>query len=381
MHPILKTTKELEEYLKKLNESKVIFLDTEFKRQDTYFPILCLIQLSINGSIALIDPFIKECKLDPLVNVLLDNTILKVLHSARQDLEILYGYTKCKPISPIFDTQLAAAFCGYGLSVSYENLVSDLLDTALDKSQRITDWERRPLTDKQIKYAMNDVLYLPQVYVALQNKIKAKGILDFCEEEFAILENSSFVQVTTEKLVCKIKFESKDLEKVARMIKLINWREQLAAKLNLNRARIITDEEIFLLVFKFTSQTILQMKDAMVVLELSNLLKSPCTQTELILARKIIAKKFNKSMRLNKSFCRLILDLVAQKAQIAQSIIASSEDINLLVQNDINSTEQKQLRIMKGWRYELIGRKLEDFFNGNIIISLEDGRMSMRNKL
>ena len=86
-------------------------------------------------------------------------------------------------------------------------------------------------------------------------------------------------------------------------------------------------------------------------------------------------------MRLNKSFCRLILDLVAQKAQIAQSIIASSEDINLLVQNDINSTEQKQLRIMKGWRYELIGRKLEDFFNGNIIISLEDGRMSMRNKL
>jgi len=377
MHPILKTTKELEEYLKKLNESKVIFLDTEFKRQDTYFPILCLIQISVNGSVALIDPLIKECKLDPLVQVLLDDNIVKVLHSARQDLEIFYLYTKGKAILPIFDTQIAAAFCGYGQAVSYENLVSDLLSVVLDKSQRITDWEKRPLTDRQIKYAINDVLYLPQIYNALQQKLAQNNSADYFLEELATIEDNSFVQVAIEKLVSKIKFESRDPNKVARMVKLISWREELAGKLNLNRAKIITDEEIFLLVFQFSSQTILEKQDAIVISELSRILQAPLQDSELALAKKIIAKKFNKSIKLNKSFCRLILDLVSQEMKIASSIIATSDDINLLVQHDINNAHFAQNRIMKGWRYLVFGQKLEEFFSGRIIVRIEQGNVRL----
>jgi len=377
MQPILKTTEELEKYLEKLNNSKVIFLDTEFKRRDTYFPILCLIQLSVAGEIVLIDPSIKDCKLDPLIKVLSDHNILKVLHSARQDLEILYFYTKDKPIGPIFDTQVAAAFCGLGLSVSYESLVNDFMNVALDKSQRITDWEKRPLSDKQIKYALNDVLYLPQIYERLEDTLTKKGYNKYYKEEALLLEDHNNFQISDEKLLKKIKFDSKDPQKIAKLLRLIKWREKLAAKLNINRAQIISDVEIYLLVFKFSASSIFEELDEDTALTIKNLLTAPPAEDEQIRAKAIIKKKFSSQLKLNRNLCKVILQLVAIDSDIAESIIATSDDLNYLVQHDLGSDPSKEMRIMKGWRYEIYGKTLEDFCSGHAAIRIEGPELTI----
>jgi ribonuclease D len=380
MHPILKTTQELEEYLKKLDESKIIFLDTEFKRKDTYHPILCLIQISINGDIALVDPLNAQCKLDPLTRVLMDDSILKVLHSARQDLEILYFYTKGKPIRPLFDTQIAAAFCGYGLTVSYENLVNEFLDVSLDKSQRITDWEKRPLTDKQIKYAINDVLYLPEVYSKLLQENLESRTLEYCKEEFAAIENSNFLKITQEKLLRKIKFDTKDPYKIAKLLRLLVWRENLALKLNLNRSKILDDEEIYLLAFKFSSKSMIEKFEPEIYQELHSILHHPISDDELNKVNKVIKKKFTQSFKFSRNLCRIIFELITNKISIARGIIANSDDINAFAQGEIGKSTPSQSKLLHGWRYKLVGAQLEDFFAGNQIIRIENCIASLHKK-
>lgn len=380
MHPILKNTQELEEYLKKLDESKIIFLDTEFKRQDTYYPILCLIQLSINGDIALVDPLSAQCKLDPLTRVLIDDSILKVLHSARQDLEIFYLYTKGRPIRPIFDTQIAAAFCGYGMTVSYENLVNELLGVSLDKSQRITDWERRPLTEKQIKYAINDVLYLPQVYRLLLQKNLANRNLKYCREECEVIENNKFLKITVDKLLRKIKFDSKDPYKIAKLIRLVTWRENLAIKLNLNRAKILDDEEIYLLAFKFCNKIILEKLNPALYHELPDLLKEPLTNREISQVKDIVKKKFTQTFRFNRNLCRMIFEIITAGSAIAAGIVANSEDINSFARDNSEKSSSGSSRLLEGWRYKLVGEQLEDFFAGNQLIRIENCQLSLCKK-
>jgi ribonuclease D len=374
MHLILNTTQELEEYLKTVNESKIIFLDTEFKRRDTYFPILSLLQLSINGKIAIVDPLSKFCKLDPLVKILLDKSIIKVLHSARQDLEILYSYTQNKPIKPIFDTQIAAAFCGYGISVSYEFLVQDLLKVNLDKSQRVTDWAHRPLTKDQIQYALCDVLYLPAIYAKLLELTESNKTFQYCLEECTVLESSNFLKTTTRKLISKLRFESKDASQVAKLIRLVNWRETLAQKLNINRGQILQDSEIHLLTSKISNTSIFDKYDNIMANEIQNILKTKLSENELMVAQGIIKDKFMRSFKLNRNLCRIVIQIIADHLSIASELIANAQDIDIFAISNKASGENCQSKLFTGWRYEIAGRCLEDFFAGKIFIRIDDSK-------
>jgi ribonuclease D len=377
MTHILKTTEELEVFLSKLQKTKVIYLDTEFKRRDSYFPILCLIQVSVANQIALIDPTIKTISLEPLLNILSDNNILKVLHSARQDLEIFYYYNNYKPIAPIFDTQIAASFCGFGSSESYESLVAKLLNVHLDKSQRITDWAKRPFTDKQLKYAVNDVLYLPQIHAYLAKILKETKRSFWHDEEVESYQNPRSFMLPNEKLWKRINFDSKDPQKVAQLLGLINWREELAAKVDLNRGQIISDIDLYLLVFKNNRTQILACLDQKIQQEIVTILDSPQSSYLVNRAQQIIKLKLQNATSYCRILVKLILRIKAQELGISEELIAKNEDLTILCQFGRKSKYVDELKIMHGWRLTAFGKTLNEFLSGKKALRIEKGQISL----
>jgi len=178
---IITTTPELKKFCKKLAKYPFITVDTEFIREKTYYPVLCLIQVGCSDMAACIDPLAPEIDLSPLFELFLDKKVLKVFHAARQDLEIFYHLMGKMP-TPLFDTQIAAMVCGYGDAVAYQQLVEQLTPTRLDKSMRFTDWSKRPLLDKQIGYALNDVIPLVEVYQKLTDELHQNGRMEWLKK-------------------------------------------------------------------------------------------------------------------------------------------------------------------------------------------------------
>ena len=185
MHYV-KDTNHLVELCSKLNKSKFLAIDTEFIREKTYWPKLCLIQVFNGEDKIIIDPLEKKLDLKPFFKILSNNEIVKIFHSGRQDIEIFYNLTKKIPKN-IYDTQIAAMVCGFGDSIGYENLVSQLLGKKIDKTSRLTNWSNRPLSKKQINYAISDVTHLYEVYPLIRDKIINNKRESWLKEEIKIL--------------------------------------------------------------------------------------------------------------------------------------------------------------------------------------------------
>ncbi|MFL5189300.1 MAG: ribonuclease D, partial [Microvirga sp.] len=179
----------------RLSQHPFVTVDTEFLRETTYYPKLCLIQMASSdpGEAYLVDPLAEGISLEPFMALMADKNVVKVFHSARQDLEIVWNLGGIVP-EPLFDTQVAAMVCGYGDSVSYEQLSNDLAKAKIDKSSRFTDWSRRPLTDAQLTYALSDVTHLVKVYEALLAQLQNNGRLEWLAEEMAILTSPETYQ-------------------------------------------------------------------------------------------------------------------------------------------------------------------------------------------
>ena len=183
---LIKTNKELKEVCKILTKAKFITIDTEFIREKTYWSQLCLIQVCSDNIEVIIDPLEEEIDLTPFIKILNKKSVLKVLHSGRQDIEIFYKISGKIP-SPIFDTQVAAMVCGFGDSVGYEKLVDKILKKKIDKSSRFSNWAKRPLTKQQLQYAIGDVTHLYEIYPILNNKLKETKRTKWLDEELKIL--------------------------------------------------------------------------------------------------------------------------------------------------------------------------------------------------
>ena len=374
MKPIINTTEELENFLLHLKDTKVIFLDTEFKRIDTYYPILCLIQISIGNRIALVDPTVKTCSIIPLLKILSDNNILKVFHSARQDLEIFYYYNNYQPIKPIFDTQIAASFCGFGGSVSYENLVLNIAGTQLDKSQRVTNWEKRPLSDKQYLYAVNDVLYLPKVYAHLDLLLTQAGRRAFHDEEAYELENPENFIYSAGKLWKRINFNSKNVQKIANLLAIIDWRENVAAQTNLNRARILSDQDLGIIVFGSSNSHVLHNLDEITLQQINEILNSSQNKYQKK-AEEVLHQKFhhNNISKSSHNIMKIILKIRAKEQGIPMEIITNTSELMKLSQFPPSSIYLKQLKLMQGWRYEAFGKYAYKFLLGELALRIEAG--------
>jgi len=370
---ILKIEKKdaLKSFCAELEKQPFITVDTEFIRQKTYHAILCLIQIATpDGCAACIDPLAPEMDLTPLLDIMKNNQILKVFHSARQDLEIFYDLMNDLP-RPLFDTQIGAMVCGLGESISYHNIVHHYLKLDLDKSFRETDWSARPLAEKQLSYALADVTHLVKVYEKMKEEIKLKGRESWIEEETNALLCPDLYKPQPMEMWKKLKPASTKPEYLAVLQALCAWREELALKKNRPRRYILRDEIILELAalsptkesdfehFKSKKEFSFQHEYAPQVIQIiTDALALPKDQ----MPEMEKEKPLTAAQHAVKEMLRLLLTIVSDQIGVAPKIIASAEDLDNTARSD------KNLRIMTGWRYEIFGKKALAFKKGKLAL-------------
>ena len=242
MTPII-STDDLEAFCRRQADADFLAIDTEFMREGTYWPRLCLVQIAGPDEASVIDPLADGIDLSPLFALVNESPVIKVFHSARQDIEIFFNLTGRVP-SPLFDTQVAAMVCGFGESVGYETLVSKLAGQRVDKTSRFTDWSRRPLSDRQLRYALADVVHLRPVYMTLLRQLEESGRTPWLEEEFAVLTDPATYAVRPENAWRRIKTRSTDPKLLAVLRELASWREREAQSRDLPRGRVVRDDAL-----------------------------------------------------------------------------------------------------------------------------------------
>ena len=242
----------LADFCERLRGAPYITVDTEFLRDTTYWPKLCLVQLggpvgkdgATEDNVAAIDALAEGLDMQPLFDLLRDESVLKVFHSGRQDMEIFYNLMGGDLPKPIFDTQVAAMVCGFGEQVGYDTLAKKLVGAHIDKSSRFADWSKRPLTDKQLNYALSDVTYLRQIYDQLKAQLERTGRARWLDEEMAILTDPATYRADPELAWLRLKTRSSDRKYLAVLREVAAWREREAQRRNVPRNRVIRDEQI-----------------------------------------------------------------------------------------------------------------------------------------
>jgi len=241
---VITTSAELKNFCAEIARRPFVAVDTEFMREKTYWPIVCLIQAAAEGSEAIIDPLAEGLDLSPFLEVLTDSAVTAVFHAARQDLEIFYKLIGEVP-APLFDTQIAAMACGYGDQIGYEPLMRDLLGAKIDKGSRFTDWSHRPLSEDQLSYALSDVTYLRDAYPVLASKLKKQQRDHWVAAEMDALHDPGLYLVKPEEAWKRLKLRGVRPKELGPVVKLAEWREREAQTRDVPRSRILKDEAIF----------------------------------------------------------------------------------------------------------------------------------------
>ncbi|MCZ2204387.1 ribonuclease D [Bartonella sp. A05] len=379
---LITQTKNLEIAIANLRNSDFITVDTEFIRETTFWPQLCLIQLAAPNIAMLIDPMEPGINLQPFFDLMVDKKIVKVFHAARQDIEIIYHLGGIIPY-PLFDTQVAGSICGFGDSISYDQIVQRCTGHNLDKSSRFTDWSCRPLSEKQLLYALADVTYLRDVYLSLRKKLKKNKRLHWMDDEIAFLLAPETYDIPEEEAWKKVKGKIKKPRELAILQKIAAWREREARKRNLPRRHIMKDECLI----EIATQ---QPRDESTLKRLRSLNKSwnhPSIMHTLIKAiheglqvdtatlpslpkHELINDKTAAATDLLK----VLLKLVANENDIAPKIIATSNDLEKIASGTIT----QNIPAMNGWRYEIFGQKAEQMLKGQIGFYFNNGKITTK---
>jgi len=377
---LISKTSELEAFCKKASTSEFITVDTEFVRETTYWPQLCLIQIGLEDTAAAIDPLAEGIDLQPIFNLLQNPRVIKVFHSARQDIEIFYHLTGQIP-TPLFDTQIAAMVCGFGESVGYDVLVNQYTKVSIDKSSRYTYWAQRPLTDKQLSYALGDVTYLRTIYEKLFAKIKAEDRLHWLEDELAVLIDPGIYAVDPYAMWQRIKVRSPKPRMLAILREIAAWREITAQLKNVPRGRIIRDEVMLELAaasprniqdlgrMRGLSSSFIQGKEGKILLELIEkayvLPLEDCPQI----------KKERPSLPGASALVemlRLLLKIKSEKYHVAQKLIATSADLDIIARST-----SPDVPALQGWRREVFGNAALALKAGKIAIGIKNHKIAL----
>lgn len=356
-----------------------ITVDTEFLREKTYWPKLCLVQLAGIESAAAVDVLAEGLDLTPLLDLMRNPSVLKIFHSARQDLEIFCLLMDGELPAPVFDTQVAAMVCGFGDSIGYDNLARKLLAVDIDKSARFTDWSRRPLTDKQIRYALSDVTFLRDIYRKLHKQIAESGRESWLTEDMAILESPATYRTTPEDAYKRLKVRSGDRRYLALLRELAAWRERDAQRRDLPRARILKDEQIL----DIAAQCPRTVKDLARTRGISDDMargkigKAVLTAIEVALALPQDHYPMPKERREKPVAQNAISDLLkvllkhcCDEAKVAQRLVCSTQDLDRI------ATDQDDNHpAMTGWRYEVFGKAAQKLKRGELSIHLDKGQL------
>ncbi len=379
-YQMISTTADLAGYCAEAAKTDFLCVDFEFMRESTYYSQLCLIQLATSDTAAVVDPLAPDIDLAPLLDLFINGDILKVFHAGGQDIEIIHDLTGKTP-SPAFDTQIAAMALGHGEQVSYQNLIANMLKVHIDKGARFTDWSRRPLEQRQLDYAVGDVTHLAKAFPVMLDALMERGRGDWLDEEMYRLIDPATYRVDPDQTWRRIKLPSRDARVLGRMKALAAWREREAQAKNLPRGRMMKDETLC----DIASHPPKSQNDLGRIRGLSEKWGSSdigARLFEIISTAEPMPKDeipdrndgplLNKHGRIAADLLKMLLKFRSEDADVAPRLICRSDEIERI------AAGERDLPVLKSWRYDLFGKDALDVIEGRVAFFIEAGKLAMR---
>jgi len=376
MNPIT-TTAELAEACARMGKHPFVTVDTEFLRETTYYPILCVAQMATSDEAVVIDALAKDIDLSPFFDLMADENVMKVFHAARQDIEIVWNLAKKIP-HPIFDTQVAAMVLGYGDSISYDQLVQRITGDTLDKSNRFTDWTRRPLTEAQLRYAVSDVTHLRDVYLKLSSDLAARGRSDWVRAEMDVLTDPDTYKMEPERAWERLKSRVRKPKDLAILMEVAAWREREAQSRDIPRGRVLKDDVIGDIAIQAptTIEQLGQLRSLPKGFERSKWGEAIVEAIKRGLARdpkqlpRIERFKGAANGAATVELLKVLLRMTSERHGVASKVIATVDELDRIAADD-----DADVPALKGWRRELFGEKALALKHGKLALAVENGRV------
>ncbi len=381
IHDLITTTDKLAELCERLSSNDFVCVDTEFMRENTYWPELCLIQVGDENEAAAIDPLAKGIDLKPLLDLLCENEdVLKVFHAGGQDVEIFYNLTGKTP-HPIFDTQIAMMAISQSEQIGYANLVESWLDKTIDKGARFTDWSRRPLTDRQLEYAIGDVTYLAKIFPKILKKLVKTGRGEWLNAEMEKLADPENYAIDPSKSWKRIRAQGRNPQVLGRLKALAAWREGEAQHKNIPRGRIMRDETLA----DIASHPPKKQADLAKVRGLSNAWRDNEIGNRLMevledaepLPTDELPQRNNRGAPLGKEgalvadLLKMLLKIRAREIDVAPRLLTRADELEQL------AAGVRDLPILQSWRREVFGSDALDLVEGKLAFAVEQGKLKM----
>lgn len=381
IHPLVTDTDTLARLCARMQHSGYICFDTEFMRENTYFPILCLIQVADDKEAFAIDPLSPGLDLAPFLALMKDESLLKVVHAGSQDLEIMLNLTDEIPL-PLFDTQVAGMALGMGDQVSYANLVAHFTGKQIDKGARFTDWARRPLSDRQIVYAIGDVTHLSQLFPRMLAKLKRGNRGAWLDEEMARLTDPGQYRVDPDLAWTRIKLPNRQPETLGRLKAVARWRELEAQTRDIPRGRLLKDEALADLAAA-PPQTQADLAKVRGIAaswgenSIGARLMKVLAEAEPLPEAEMPARENRPGLSSHASLIadllKLLLKIRCKECGVAPKLIARNGELEALA-----GGQREGLSLLEGWRRELFGDDALALVEGRIGFSVADGKLRMR---
>ncbi len=375
---LITTTAELADVCARLAQHRVITVDTEFLRETTYYPLLCVVQMASADEAIVIDALAEGIDLKPFFELMANENVLKVFHAARQDIEIVWHRAGIVP-HPVFDTQVAAMVLGYGDSIAYDQLVERVTGHRPDKTHRFTDWSRRPLTQDQMLYALADVTHLRDVFAALDADLRKRGRSDWVSEEMEVLTSPSTYDIHPERAWERLKTRVRKPKELAVLMEVAAWRENEAQTRDVPRSRILKDDAIGdiathapttldrLASLRSLPKGFERSKWGQDILDAvkRGLARDPATLPKLEKPR-----GSSNGAAATVELLKVLLRMTSERHAVASKVIATVDDLEKIAADD-----NADVGALHGWRRELFGESALALKHGRLALAIEKGRV------
>jgi len=376
------TTRDLAAACARLAHHPFVTVDTEFLRETTYYPLLCVAQIASADEAIVIDALATGIDLAPFFELMVDERVLKVFHAARQDIEIVWHMAGRIP-HPVFDSQVAAMVLGFGDSISYDQLVQRVTGDNLDKSNRFTDWSRRPLSSAQLAYAVSDVTHLRDVYLALADDLARRGRSEWVGEEMEILTSPGTYRAEPENAWQRLKTRVRKPKELAVLIEIAAWREREAQARDLPRGRVLRDEVLGDIAIQAPTSLdrLSHVRSLPKGFERSRWGADVIETVQRGLARDLKSlppidrQKPTSANGATVELMKVLLRMTSEQHGVAAKVIATVDELEQIAADDT-----ADVAALKGWRRELFGEKALALKQGRLALSIERGRVVARER-
>lgn len=374
---LITTTADLAAVCDRLARHPFVTVDTEFLRETTYFPQLCVLQIASPEESAVIDALAEGLDLAPFFALMANQKVLKVFHAARQDIEIIWHLAGIVP-APVFDTQVAAMVLGYGDSIAYDQLVERITGHRPDKTHRFTDWSLRPLTEAQIHYAEGDVTHLREVFAALDADLKKRGRSDWVSEEMEVLTSPKTYDADPSRAWERLKSRVRKPKELAILMEVAAWREREAQTRNVPRSRVLKDDAIGDIATHAPAsiERLAGLRSLPKGFERSKWGADILEAVQRGLARdprelpKLDRPRHNGNGSATVELLKVLLRMTSERYAVASKVIATVDDLEQIASND-----DADVGALKGWRRELFGEAALALKHGRLALAMEKGRV------